>query len=124
VGNSLEAYEKERWIDRNFHHLLPVRKVLEVQQTEKNRAYSISNYIEGSNLFYLNQQELLDTIPAVLKVLDILESIDVSTKEGYGYFDEMGHGVYPTWLDFIKAVYNDNIYDWSDLEKKDWIPKW
>ena len=54
-------------------------------------AYSISKYIEGDKLFDLNSQQLLDIVPAVLNTLETLESIDVSDKEGYGYFDSTGN---------------------------------
>lgn len=118
VGNHLEAYEKERWIHKNFETQLPVRHVLEVQVTEGNIAYSISKFIEGNKLFDLNSQQLLDIVPAVLKALQDLETMDISHAEGCGRFDRSGHAAYPTWVDFIAAIYNEKIYDWSTLEQK------
>ncbi|MFC0335818.1 aminoglycoside phosphotransferase family protein [Paenibacillus sepulcri] len=116
AGNSLEAYEKEKWIDKNIHTILPVRKVLEVHVTENELVYSFSKFIEGNKLFDLNSQELLDIVPAVIKTLEALEKVDVTESEGYGRFDKTGYATYPSWLDFIKAVYNENIYNWSALE--------
>ena len=70
-------------------------------------------------MFDLNSQQLLDIVPAVLHTLETLESIDVSDdKQGYGYFDSTGNASFPTWLDFIEAVYNNDIYNWASLEKK------
>lgn len=117
VGNYLKAYEKERFIYKNYHKILPVRKVVTIQKTGDGAPYSISHFIEGDKLFDLNSQELLDIVPAVLKILEDLESIEVSDTEGYGYFDRSGHAAYPTWLNFIKAVDNENIYDWTALER-------
>ncbi|UZJ77069.1 hypothetical protein [Fictibacillus sp. KU28468] len=70
-------------------------------------------------MFDFNSQQLLDIVPDVLNNLEILESIEVSdNNKGYGYFDSSGNASYPTWLDFIEAVYNNDIYNWASLEKK------
>lgn len=119
VGNYLESYKKERFIDEKYNKILPVRHVLEVHKTDHELAYSISKFIEGDKLFDLNSQQLLDIVPAVLNTLEALESVEVSEyREGYGYFDSTGNASYPTWLDFLKAVYNHDIYNWASLEKK------
>ncbi|WP_066295337.1 helix-turn-helix domain-containing protein [Bacillus sp. FJAT-29937] len=117
VGNQFEVYEKERWVYHRFHHLLPLREVLAIQVTENDVAYSISKFIEGTKLFDLNSQEILDVCPAVEKALEILEAIEMTGQNGYGRFDQTGQAGYPTWEDYIKAVYNENIYDWSALER-------
>ncbi|MBS4195004.1 helix-turn-helix domain-containing protein [Lederbergia citri] len=116
AGNRTEVYEKERWVYNNFNNLLPVRNVLKVG-VDDGVTYSISNYIEGSKLFDLNSQELLDTCPSIMKTLKVLESIEVTEQNGYGRYDNNGQGAYPTWEDFIKAVFNENIYNWSALER-------
>ncbi|MBS4177002.1 helix-turn-helix domain-containing protein [Lederbergia citrea] len=119
VGNNLESYKKQSFIDRKFNGILPVREVLEVHQTDDGVAYSISKYIEGDKLFDLNSQQLLDIVPAVLNTLETLESIDVlDDKQGYGYFDSTGNASFPTWLDFVEGVYNNDIYNWDSLEEK------
>ncbi|MCJ8009612.1 helix-turn-helix domain-containing protein [Lederbergia wuyishanensis] len=116
VGNRPEVYEKEKWVYNHYNHLLPLRNVLKVE-VEDGVAYSISNYIEGKKLFDLNSQELLDIVPSIMKTLEILESIEVTEQNGYGRYDNNGHGAYPTWEDFIKAVYNEKIYNWAPLER-------
>ncbi|MDN4606780.1 phosphotransferase [Sporosarcina highlanderae] len=118
VGN-LKGFEKEKFIDHELAKTLPVRHVVEIHETDDKLAYSIYEFIEGDKLFDLNSQQLLDIVPAVLHTLETLESIEVfNDKEGYGYFDGTGNASYPTWIDFIKAVYNNDIYDWSSLEEK------
>ncbi|MBO1005933.1 phosphotransferase family protein [Pseudogracilibacillus auburnensis] len=117
VGKGMEAYEKEKWIYKTLRNILPVRNVLDVQKMDNEMSFSISTFIEGKKLFDLNGQELLDIVPAVIKTLDVLESIEISNQECFGYFDKTGQAAYPTWLDFIEAVYNENIYDWSALDK-------
>ncbi|GGH86650.1 aminoglycoside phosphotransferase (APT) family kinase protein [Pullulanibacillus pueri] len=119
VGSDLESYKKEGFIAKTFNAILPVRCVLEVHRTDDRMAYSISKYIEGDKLFDLNSQQLFDIVPAVLNTLESLESIEVSNDHGgYGYFDSTGHAPYPTWLDFVTAVYNSNIYSWDVLEER------
>ncbi|MEH7121879.1 helix-turn-helix domain-containing protein [Bacillus sp. JJ1532] len=117
VGNRFEVYEKERWVYHRFHHLLPLREVLAIQVTESDVPYSISKFIEGTKLFDLNSQEILDVCPVVEKNLEVLEAIEITGQNGYGRFDHTGQAGYPTWEDYIKAVYNENIYDWSSLER-------
>lgn len=119
VGGYLESYKKESFIDKKLSGILPVRSVLEVHKRDNELAYSISKYIDGDKLFDLNSQQLLDIVPAVLNTLETLESVEVSDdKEGYGYLDSTGNASFPTWLDFVKAVYNSDIYNWDSVEKK------
>ena len=119
VGNHLENYNKELFIKNNFSEILPVRRVIQVYQTDLASAYCISEYIEGDKLFDLNSQQLLDIVPAVLNILETFESIELpEDNKGYGYIDGTGNASFPTWLDFIKAVYNDDIYNWDPLEEK------
>ncbi|WNS76194.1 helix-turn-helix domain-containing protein [Bacillus sp. DTU_2020_1000418_1_SI_GHA_SEK_038] len=118
VGNRFEVYEKERWVYHRYHHHLPLREVLDIQVTESGVAYSISKFIEGTKIFDLNSQEILDICPVVEKNLEALEAIEMTEQNGYGRFDHTGQAGYPTWEDYIKAVYNENIYDWSALERK------
>ncbi|MBY0121481.1 phosphotransferase [Bacillus sp. S/N-304-OC-R1] len=118
VGNRPEVYEKERWVYHCFNQFLPLREVLDIHVPESGDVYSISRYIEGSKLFDLNSQEILDVCSDVIKTLDLLEGIEITGQNGYGRFDHTGHAGYPTWEDYIKAVYNKEIYDWTALEKK------
>ncbi|MFC5604104.1 helix-turn-helix domain-containing protein [Sporosarcina koreensis] len=116
AGN-LKGFQKEKFIDNELKTILPVRHVMEIHQTDDKVVYSIAEFIEGDKLFDLNSQQLLDIVPAVLQTFETLESIEID-KEGYGYFDSTGNASYPTWIDFIKAAYNNDIYNWSSLEEK------
>ncbi|WP_409298786.1 phosphotransferase [Peribacillus sp. SCS-26] len=119
AGGHLESYKKERFINGILNGILPVRRVLDVQEREDGPAYCISEYIAGDKLFDLNSQQLLDIVPAVLNILKSLESIEVNeAREGYGYFDSTGNAPFPTWKDFLGAVYNSAAYNWDSLESK------
>nr|WP_144924730.1 helix-turn-helix domain-containing protein [Paenibacillus bovis] len=119
VGGYVENYKKESFIVKEFNGKLPVRRVLEVHKTDDGIAYCISKYIEGDKLFDLNSQQLLDIVPNILNLLETLETVEVpDDKQGFGYLDSSGNASFPTWLDFITAVYNDDIYNWGPLEKK------
>jgi len=52
-----------------------------------------------------------------MKTLELLETVDAPEENGYGRYDNTGQGAYPTWEDFIKAVFNENIYNWQTLEQ-------
>jgi hygromycin-B 4-O-kinase len=119
IGNREEIYKKEKWVYTFLKQTIPVRNVLQVGVMEDHdTAYSISEYIEGSKVFDLNSQELFDIAFDLMRKLERLESVDVSNQQGYGRYDDKGHAAFPTWIDFIKAIFNKDIYDWGALESK------
>ncbi|MDR7072867.1 phosphotransferase [Fictibacillus barbaricus] len=119
IGNREEIYKKEKWVYSFLKQTIPVRNVLHVGVMEDHvTAYSISEYIEGSKVFDLNSQELYDIASDLMRKLERLESVDVSNQQGYGRYDDKGHAAFPTWNDFIKAIFNKDIYNWGALESK------
>jgi len=118
TGTRKEEHRKEQWVSNRYHEVLPLRQVVQIYGQEDQSSYAIYRFIEGDMLVDLESQELIDTIPSVLDTLSILRSIKVNEGEGYGRFDEYGNAPYPSWLDYVEAIYNDQIYNWSEAEQK------
>ncbi|MGG4554603.1 phosphotransferase [Paenibacillus humicus] len=118
TGSRKEVHEKEQWVYNRYHHVLPLRRAILIQGSEDQPPYAIYDFIEGDKMFDLNSQELVDIVPSVLEILSILNSIEVSEEIGYGRFDSTGNAPYPSWNDFVEAIYNEDIYNWSELDKK------
>lgn len=118
TGPRKEAFGKEQWVYDHYQHVLPIRRVIQIYEPERQPPYAIYDFIEGVKVFDLNRQELSEVVPSFLQILSTLRSLEVSNSDGYGRFDETGKAPYPTWLDFVEAIYNDKIYNWSAAEKK------
>lgn len=122
IGARKELHEKEQWVYSKYHDVLPLRRVIEIDDSEDQSPYAIYDFVDGVKLFDLDSQELVDIIPSVLQNLSILKSIEVTDKDGFGRFDGTGNASYPSWRDFVEAVCNEKIYDWSEVEKRAWMP--
>lgn len=118
TGTRKEVHEKEQWVYNKYHHMLPLRRIVLIHESEDQPPYGIYDFIEGVKMFDLNSQELVDIVTSVLEILAILRSIEISDGDGYGRFDSTGNAPYPSWGDFINAIYNEDIYNWSEVEKK------
>jgi len=118
TGTRKEVHEKEQWVYDRYHHMLPLRRAILIHGSEDEPPYAIYDFIEGVKMFDLNSQELVDIVPSVLELLAILKSIEVSDEVGYGRFDDTGNAPYSSWGEFVEAVCNKDIYNWSEVKKK------
>ena len=118
IGGKKENYEKELFISQQYREVLPVREVLDVRETDDGIAYCISKYINGKPLFDLSDRERRKIVNPTMDALAKMAQIAIPSDRGYGRFDANGYARYANWLDFILAIYNDTVYDWSDLTKK------
>ncbi|MCL2045357.1 MAG: aminoglycoside phosphotransferase family protein [Oscillospiraceae bacterium] len=127
IGDRHEDYEKQHYIFSKFGKAIPVREVVGVHQTEDGAAYCFSNYIEGRKLFDLSDDERRETAEPVISVLLRMSEVELPVDSGYGRFDANGKAPYETWHDYIAAIYNDKVYDWSLLSNKNFndmaVPK-
>jgi hygromycin-B 4-O-kinase len=118
MGTRKETHEKEQWVYNRYHDRLPLRRLIEIHESEHQPPYAIYHFVDGVKLNDLNSQESVDIVPSVLENLSLLNAIEVTDADGFGRFDGTGTAPYPSWLDFINAVYNEKIYNWSEVEKK------
>ena len=118
IGGNKKAYEKEMYIGAQFRKYLPFREVLNVQETDDGVAYCISRYIEGRGLDRLNERERREIITPVLDVMEQMAQILIPANKGFGFFDAGGYARHQTWPDFVSVIYNESVYDWSELTEK------
>ena len=118
IGGSQKAYEKERYIGAEYSGILPFREVLHIQETNDGIAFCISRYMEGCGLDKLNERERREIIGPVIDIIDKMGRITIPADMGFGFFDAGGYARYPTWVDFVSAVDNENVFNWSTLTQK------
>ena len=118
IGGARNEYEKQLFISKRYGNIVPVREVLSVNETDNGIAYCISRFIEGRKLFDLSDRERREISASVIETLSKMAQAQIPSDCGYGRFDSNGHAPYATWLDFISAIYNDGVCDWSTLALK------
>lgn len=119
IGGKKEAYEKERYVGRQYKDDLPLRVVNAVYVNADGSAYCFSDYIEGCKVFDLCQQERMEIVPSILDLMDRIASIKAPENSGYGRFDEKGFARFGSWRDFVSSIYSDNFYDWQGFKLKE-----
>ncbi len=94
---------------------LPIPKVIAIGQA-LNRKFAISERAFGNMLDGLNEQEMGQVIPAVLKMLDVMRTTDISPTSGYGNWNTHQVAPYKSWQECLLDVWNDPIgsrtYGW------------
>ena len=58
----------------------------------------------GVPLDELTDEQYGDVLPAMMSMLDTIHQVDVSSKQGYGHFDETAVGAFSTWPDYLLTV--------------------
>ena len=115
IGGRHEDYEKQQYISRKYGMTIPVREVVGVHKTEDGVSYCFSKFISGRKLFDLNDRERREIAEPVIDILLRMAEVMIPVGSGYGRFDANGYAPYKTWHDFISAIYNDTVCDWSVL---------
>ena len=113
ISRDLEGYRKENYVDKSFSNYINVKNILKIDMLPDNSCYCISKYINARRLHDLAPGEIKENIHTIIKTLESLEKINISTDSGFGYFDSRGNAPYKTWADFICSVQNDTIYHWD-----------
>lgn len=94
---------------------LPIPKVVEIGQA-LDRHFAISERAFGNMLDGLNEQEMAQIVPAVLKMLDAMRTTDISNTSGYGNWNTRQVAPYKSWRECLLDVWNDPIdsrtYGW------------
>lgn len=66
--------------------------------------YVVTRRLPGKPLTALNRDEYLQTLPALIETHSFIPQIDVSGTSGYGYVDDNGQGMFPSWREFLMDV--------------------
>ncbi len=114
--HSSESFEKDAFAGTFNTQDLPVPKVIDSGK-HFDTHFAISEFVQGSFLEKLSADELDQTLPAVLKMLDALRTADLSQTTGYGAWDKNGKGSHASWQEYLLDVKKDSeqsiTHGWS-----------
>lgn len=83
--------------------------------------FAICELMPGEHMGDLQQENRRFLIPAAIRTMDMISTIDISDTTGYGWFDGDGNGKYDTWRDYVAAQAfpygGDNFYE----RRRDWF---
>jgi hygromycin-B 4-O-kinase len=105
-----EDYKKDQIMARWSSGELPIPRVLELGRTEHGY-FAISERLQGDFLDTLDGRRMQAVIPSLLRSMDAISSIDVSTTAGYGNWGPDGHGPQGTWQDALLRKFDGDRPD-------------
>jgi len=73
--------------------------------------FCITEKAEGQCMDQLTQEQAEQAAPAIVAVLGAIHATDVSAYEGYGIFDGVGQGLFPSWPAYLLAVRDEERAD-------------
>jgi len=85
---------------------LPIPQIIRIDCC-KDQYFAISPFFPGVALESLPFAELEQAIPGLLSMLSALQSVDLSTIEGFGTLTPEGKGAFHCWTDALLDVNND-----------------
>lgn len=98
------SYQKEAFIYKNFASAsIPIPPILKVGQIG-DVYYAISKKLAGRGLSTLSKAEYEQTLPNIIKTLYAIHQVDVRGWQGYGWLDDNGMGIFPSWKTFIARI--------------------
>lgn len=103
--NAMEAtYKKEAFIYQQFAStIIPVAPILKIGWFE-NLFYAISEKMPGKGLSFLSEEEYKQVVPSIMETLFAIHQTDVQKWRGYGWLNDEGIGMFPSWKNFIANV--------------------
>ncbi|MCQ6562069.1 phosphotransferase family protein [Paenibacillus mendelii] len=122
------AYETERYVSNLLNNQgISYAKCLGEGKVGP-LAYSIMERIHGSNLVEYTTEEKRAQLPELMDILTRMNHVTVGPTSGYGWIKPTGDGTYPTWKDYMIAVFAEdqtgNFWEgWYDLFRSTCLEK-
>jgi hygromycin-B 4-O-kinase len=95
---------------------LPIPQIVELGKSSK--FFAISPYVNGEFLEKLSSNEIENTSESIFKMFHALRSIDLSSAEGFGFWDKDGKGSHGSWREFLLDDKNESrgslVKGWKD----------
>jgi hygromycin-B 4-O-kinase len=110
--NVMEAtYRKETFIHQHFASAsIPVPPILKVGLLG-DLFYAVTEKMAGKGLTFLSEEEYRKTIPSLMQTLYAIHQVDVQDWDGFGWFDDHGTGMFPSWKAFLASIIEEERQD-------------
>lgn len=99
-GNHGEDYRKDLIASGWASDELPIPEVFELEET-KVGFFALSDRARGDFLDELDGEQIKTVLPNLLRTMDAIHGIDISSTEGYGNWESDGHGPQRTWQEAL-----------------------
>jgi len=117
-GNVPDNFERDTFASRFSSPLMPVPKIEEMGE-ENSRYYAVSRFYSGDFLEEISASELDGAKLSINKMLHSIRSIDLSSYQGFGFFNKEGVGSHSSWREFILDDKNESqgslIHGWKTI---------
>lgn len=110
--NAMEAtYQKEGFLYGHFASpAIPIPPIHKAGRLG-NVFYAISEKMPGRGLKFISMDEYNQTLPSIIETLYAIHQVDVQDWHGYGWLDDNGMGMFPSWKDFLTHIIEEERPD-------------
>lgn len=110
-GVHVSDFSKDRIMGTFASPRLPIPRVLESGEAPEGY-FAVSERVRGVLLDALDAAGMRAVLPALLRVLDAVQEIDVADREGYGGWGADGSAPCRTWREAVLAFSGDRLVGW------------
>jgi len=97
-------FAKDIYAFENFGDQLPIPKILKHGKYDDEFYFAITSKCKGVMHNKINNPKKI--VPEIIKAIEIMRSIDIAKKPGFGLLDENGCGTNDNWREAIVSLYN------------------
>lgn len=116
-GDVPDNFERDAFVAQFNSPDLPIPQIFDIGEYS-GKFYAISSYVGGGFVEQLSTEEMMNTLPSMLRMFRKLRSIDVSFTRRYGFFDKQGVGSHDSWKEFLLDDKNESkgslIHGWKE----------
>lgn len=110
--STLGGFQKEAFIFQHFGSQdIPIPPILKVGRLGNNY-YAISQKMPGCGLDFLSQTEYQQTLPSIIQMLYAIHQVKVQEGHDFGWLDDHGIGMFPSWKGFIAKINEEEPPEW------------
>jgi hygromycin-B 4-O-kinase len=112
TSSSMDAsYQKEAFIYKHFSSPdIPIPSILKVGRLGKSY-YAIFQKMPGRELDSLSQAEYQQALPSIIQTLHSIHQVNVQEWCDFGWLDDHGMGMFPSWEGFIAKIIEEERPD-------------
>lgn len=109
-------FKKDIYAYRNFGNKLLIPKILKYGKFDDELYYAITLKCKGVTHDKVKNPESI--LPEIIKTIEAMRAIDVTSHYGFGLLNEDGQGQYNSWREAVTSFYN---HKFPNIEVKKFI---